>query len=134
MLGGKSMKQYLIRIMSYGFLVWLIPFAVAIPFHSRDGKLLTDIFLFKTVMILVGSLTGSLLLASLAIRISGKTLPTLLYTGLIWLVINWGLDFLILLPMSKMSVSDYLIQIGLGYLTMLIIAFAIGKAVDKKIA
>ncbi|MBM9577645.1 hypothetical protein JWG45_10820 [Leptospira sp. 201903070] len=128
------MKQYLIRIMSYGFLVWLIPFAVAIPFHSRDGKLLTDIFLFKTVMILVGSLTGSLLLASLAIRISGKTLPTLLYTGLIWLVINWGLDFLILLPMSKMSVSDYLIQIGLGYLTMLIIAFAIGKAVDKKIA
>ncbi|PJZ53279.1 hypothetical protein [Leptospira adleri] len=128
------MKQHLVRILSYGFLVWLIPFAVAIPFHTRDGKLLTDIFLFKSVMILVGSLTGSFLLASLAIRIEGKTLPTLLFTGLIWLVINWGLDFLILLPMSKMSVSDYSIQIGMGYLTMLIVAFALGRAVDRKSA
>ncbi|EMO23584.1 hypothetical protein LEP1GSC168_0861 [Leptospira santarosai str. HAI134] len=48
------MKQYLIRIFSYGFLVWLIPFIVAISFHSRDGKLQTDLFLFKTVMLLVG--------------------------------------------------------------------------------
>ncbi|TGM52788.1 hypothetical protein [Leptospira adleri] len=128
------MKQHLVRILSYGFLVWLIPFAVAIPFHTRDGKLLTDIFLFKSVMILVGSLTGSFLLASLAIRIEGKTLPTLLFAGLIWLVINWGLDFLILLPMSKMSVSDYSIQIGMGYLTMLIVAFALGRAVDRKSA
>ncbi|MBM9502475.1 hypothetical protein JWG44_19665 [Leptospira sp. 201903071] len=128
------MKQYLVRILSYGFLVWLIPFAVAIPFYTRDGKLQTDIFLFKTVMILVGSLTGSLLLASLAIRISGKTLSTLLVTALIWLIINWGLDFLILLPMSKMSVPDYFIQIGFGYLTMSIIAFSIGRAVDQRSA
>ncbi|AOP34920.1 hypothetical protein A0128_14340 [Leptospira tipperaryensis] len=126
------MKQYLVRILSYGFLVWLIPFAVAIPFYSRDGILLTDLFLFKTVMLLVGSLTGSLLLASLAVKVAGKVLSTLLFAGFVWLVINWGLDFLILIPMSKMSVSDYFIQIGLRYLPIMIVAFSIGWAVDKR--
>ncbi|XDD49471.1 hypothetical protein AB3N59_13815 [Leptospira sp. WS92.C1] len=127
------MKQNLVRIFCYGFLVWLIPFAVAIPFYTPDGKLQTDIFLFKTTMILVGSLTGSALLVSLTGRILGKVFPVLVVTALIWLAINWGLDFLILIPMSKMNVSDYFIQIGLGYLTMLIVASAIGWAVDKKI-
>ncbi|RHX84261.1 hypothetical protein [Leptospira stimsonii] len=128
------MKQYLVRILSYGFLVWLIPFAVAIPFHSRDGKLLTDMFLFKTVMILVGNLTGSVLLSLLAVKISGRTLSILFITGILWLAINWGLDFLILLPMSKMSVSDYFVQIGFRYLTILIVAFSIGWVVDKRSA
>ncbi|EPG80729.1 hypothetical protein LEP1GSC048_1256, partial [Leptospira santarosai serovar Shermani str. 1342KT] len=91
------MKQYLIRIFSYGFLVWLIPFIVAISFHSRDGKLQTDLFLFKTVMLLVGNFTGCVLLTSLALKISGKKFSILLNTGFIWLAINWGLDFLILL-------------------------------------
>ncbi|EMY78917.1 hypothetical protein LEP1GSC060_0853 [Leptospira weilii serovar Ranarum str. ICFT] len=125
------MKKYLIRIFSYGFLVWLIPFMVAIPFHTKDGKLQTDLFLFKTVMILVGTLTGCVLLASLALKISGKKFPVLLSAGLIWLGINWGLDFLILIPMSKMNAGDYFIQIGLRYLTMIFISFTIGWVVDR---
>ncbi|EKO51236.1 hypothetical protein LEP1GSC127_2995 [Leptospira kirschneri str. 200801925] len=124
------MKQHLVRIFSYGFLVWLIPFAVAVPFHSRDGKLLTDLFLFKTVMILVGNFTGCILLASLALKISGKKFSILFNTGFVWLAINWGLDFLILLPMSKMSVGDYFIQIGLRYLTMIFISFTVGWVTD----
>ncbi|MCG6194242.1 hypothetical protein LFX25_13405 [Leptospira sp. FAT2] len=125
------MKQYLIRIFAYGFLVWLIPFMVAIPFHTPDGQLLTDIFLFKSVMILVGNLTGCILIAALALKITGKKFSILLTTGLIWLAINWGLDFLILIPMSKMSVSDYFIKIGLGYLTMVIIPSAVGYVADR---
>ncbi|EMF90046.1 hypothetical protein LEP1GSC005_4152 [Leptospira santarosai str. ST188] len=125
------MKQYLIRIFSYGFLVWLIPFIVAISFHSRDGKLQTDLFLFKTVMLLVGNFTGCVLLASLALKISGKKFSILLNTGFIWLAINWGLDFLILLPMSKMNAGDYFIQIGLRYLTMIFISFTVGWVADR---
>ncbi|TGL76860.1 hypothetical protein [Leptospira yasudae] len=125
------MKQYLIRILAYGFLVWLIPFMVAIPFHTPDGQLLTDIFLFKSVMILVGNLTGCILIVALALKITGKKFSILLTTGFIWLAINWGLDFLILIPMSKMSVGDYFIKIGLGYLTMVIIPSAIGYVADR---
>lgn len=104
---------------------------VAIPFHTPDGQLLTDIFLFKSVMILVGNLTGCILIAALALKITGKKFSILLTTGLIWLAINWGLDFLILIPMSKMSVSDYFIKIGLGYLTMVIIPSAVGYVADR---
>lgn len=125
------MKKHLVRIFSYGFLVWLIPFVVAIPFHSRDGKLLTDLFLFKTVMILVGNFTGCVLLASLVLKIPGKKFRILFATGFIWLTINWGLDFLILLPMSKMNVVDYFIQIGLRYLTMIFISFTVGWVMDR---
>ncbi len=46
----------------YGFLVWLVPFATAIPFYSRDGELVIDVFLFKSIMIVVGSLIGAFLL------------------------------------------------------------------------
>lgn len=127
------MKQHLVRIFGYGFLVWLIPFLVAIPFHTRDGKLLTDIFLFKTVMLIIGNLTGCVLFVSLALKISGKKLPILLGAGWIWLFINWGLDFLILLPMSKMSPGDYFIQIGLRYFTMIFVPFAIGWVADKSV-
>ncbi|MDV6235661.1 hypothetical protein CH379_008490 [Leptospira ellisii] len=126
------MKKHLLRIFVYGFLVWLIPFAVAIPFHSRNGELLTDVFLFKTVMIIVGNFTGCALLVSLAPKIEGRTLPVLFATGLIWLAINWGLDFLILIPMSKMGVSEYFIRIGGGYLTMVSIPVAIGLVADRR--
>ncbi|PJZ59159.1 hypothetical protein EHQ76_19935 [Leptospira barantonii] len=125
------MKQHLVRIFGYGFLVWLIPFLVAIPFYTRDGKLLTDIFLFKSVMLITGSLTGCLLFVSLALKISGKKFGILLSAGFIWLIINWGLDFLILLPMSKMSPADYFIQIGLGYIAMVFVSFAIGWVADR---
>ncbi|EQA53354.1 hypothetical protein CH370_17925 [Leptospira kmetyi] len=125
------MKQHLVRIFGYGFLLWLIPFLVAIPFYTRDGKLLTDIFLFKSVMLITGSLTGCLLFVSLALKISGKKFGILLGSGFIWLIINWGLDFLILLPMSKMSPGDYFIQIGLGYIAMVFVSFSIGWVADK---
>ncbi|TGK28952.1 hypothetical protein EHQ12_15280 [Leptospira gomenensis] len=128
------MKKHLSRILLYGFLVWLVPFVVAIPFHSRNGELLTDVFLFKTVMIIVGNFTGCVLLALLVPRIEGKTLSVLFGTGLFWLGINWGLDFLILIPMSKMSVSEYFIRIGGGYLTMVSIPVVIGFVVDKRSA
>ena len=46
----------------YGFLTWLIPFIIAIPFYSRDGQPLIDIFLLKSIMIVVGSTTGAIFL------------------------------------------------------------------------
>ncbi|MBF3317536.1 hypothetical protein ISU75_18600, partial [Leptospira borgpetersenii serovar Hardjo-bovis] len=69
--------------------------------------------------------------ASLVLRIPGKEFRILFATGFIWLTINWGLDFLILLPMSKMNVEDYFIQIGLRYLTMIFISFTVGWIMDR---
>lgn len=128
------MKQHLIRILIYGFFVWLIPFAVSIPFYTPDGNLRTDIYLFKTVMILTGSFTGCLLTVSLALKISGKRLPILVSAGWIWLFLNWGLDFLVLVPLSKMDGGTYFLRIGLGYLTMVFVPTAVGYVADRMVS
>jgi len=42
-----------IRNILYGFLAWLIPFVTAFFFYSKEGGLVIDIFLFKSIMIIV---------------------------------------------------------------------------------
>ena len=51
-----------IRNILYGFLTWLIPFVSAFFFYSKEGSLIIDIFLFKTIMIVVGAIIGAFLL------------------------------------------------------------------------
>ncbi|TGK42429.1 hypothetical protein [Leptospira andrefontaineae] len=125
------MKNILVRVLSFGFLVWLVPFVVAMGFFSPERKLLVDMFTFKTVMLLVGTATGSYLLFLLSKRIQRPAFKTFLFIGAIWLIENWILDFVILLPLSGMSVSDYFVQIGLRYVQILFVAAAIGAAIDR---
>lgn len=58
-----KMNKYLKNIF-YGFLAWLIPFVASIFFYTRERKLTIDIFLFKSIMIVVGSISASILLVS----------------------------------------------------------------------
>ena len=60
-----------ILIVIYGFLVWLIPFLVAIPFYSPDGAILVDEQLFKSIMIVTGAIVGAFLLVKYFKGISG---------------------------------------------------------------
>ncbi len=116
----------------YGFLVWLIPFVAAFAFYSRDGELAIDIFLFKTIMIIVGALIGAYLLVRYFRKVEQNHLREGVYVGLLWLVMNWALDFATLVPMNDMAASAYFSEIGLRYLTMPIFAVAIGAVLQKE--
>jgi len=118
----KSIKKTLI----YGLLTWLIPFIIAIPFYSRDGQPLIDIFLFKTIMIVVSSIAGAIFLILYFKKVTEDYLREGLVIGLIWLAINWILDFIVLIPMAKMDIGTYFAQIGLRYLTIPIFSITIG--------
>ena len=118
----KSIKKTLI----YGLLTWLIPFIVAIPFYSRDGQPLIDIFLLKSIMIVIGSVTGAIFLILYFKKVTKNYLREGLFIGLIWLAINWILDFIVLVPMAKMDIGTYFAQIGLKYLTIPIFSITIG--------
>ncbi|MEE8576177.1 MAG: hypothetical protein V3T31_02880 [candidate division Zixibacteria bacterium] len=118
----KSIKHTL----AFGFLTWLIPFAVAIPFYSKDGQLLIDIFLFKSIMMIVGAAAGALFMVLYFKKVTESFLREGLWLGLIWLVINLILDFAVLLPLANMSASDYITQIGLRYLIIPIFSSTIG--------
>ena len=126
------MKKYL-KIIFYGFIAWLVPFVSAFFFYTREGKLNIDIHFFKTIMILVGSITGALLLISYFKKIHAEYFKQGILVGVIWFCVNILLDLLILIPMSGMSIPDYFTQIGLRYLVMPAMSIAVGTSLAKKI-
>lgn len=115
-----------------GLIVWVVPFVVSLPFHDQSGNLIIDIFAFKTLMILVSSATGLFLLARQIPRFQPSFARNGLMLSLIWLGLNWALDFLILIPLSGMSLSEYFLSTGLRYLHMPMSGFFIGMALDAK--
>jgi hypothetical protein len=118
-------------LLFFGFLSWLIPFLLSIPFYSTRGVLLVDVFLFKSIMIVVGSLVGTILMVVLFLRIQEGYLREGILIGVSWLVINWVMDGLVLLPMSGMDVATYFSQIGIRYLVIPVIAIGMGFVLER---
>jgi len=122
------------RALLYGLLTWLIPFVVSVPFYSRDGTLSIDIFLFKSIMIIVGSLVGLALIVGYFKRVEGAFLREGLLIGSIWLVINWLFDFIFFVLITKMDMQIYFVQIGIRYLTIPIYSIAIGFLLKNRLS
>ncbi|KAB2945296.1 MAG: hypothetical protein MPEBLZ_02348 [Candidatus Methanoperedens nitroreducens] len=125
------MNKY-VRNVLYGFLAWLIPFVASILFYTREGELTIDIFLLKSIMIVVGSFSAAILLISYFKNINVDYLKEGIIVGLVWFGINIVLDLLILVPMSGMSIMDYFMQIGLRYLAIPAMSIAVGTALENK--
>jgi hypothetical protein len=125
------MNKY-VRNVLYGFLAWLIPFVASFFFYSREGKLTIDIFLFKSIMIVIGSFSAAILLISYFRNINVDYLKEGIIVGLMWFGISIVLDLLILIPMSGMSIMDYFMRIGLSYLAIPAMSIAVGTALENK--
>lgn len=117
----------------YGFLSWFVPFFVSIFFFSKDGGLQIDLFLFKTIMIVVGSLSGCFLLYRYFLLVDSKFFKEGFAIGISWVFMNWLLDILVLIPMSKMPMDVYFIQIGFRYLSLLFFSIAMGAILERKV-
>jgi uncharacterized membrane protein YpjA len=125
------MNKYLKNIL-YGFLAWLIPFVASFFFYTREGKLTIDIFLFKSIMIVVGSFSAAILLVSYFKKIKAGYFKEGIIVGLTWFGINIVLDLLILIPMSGMSIAEYFTKIGISYLAIPAMSIAVGTALENK--
>jgi len=119
------MNKYL-KIGWFGFLTWLIPFAAGFLFYSPQGQLNIDQVVFKSIMIVVGSITGITMLTLYFRKIDKNYLVEGIMVGIAWFVINILLDLLILVPMSKMAVGTYFAQIGWEYVTIPTMSIAMG--------
>jgi hypothetical protein len=120
-----------LKILLFGFLTWLIPFVSGFFFYSREGQLLIDIFLFKSIMIVVASITGASLLMLYFRALEKDYLREGITVGLVWFTINILLDLVALVPMSGMSIGDYFAQIGLRYLIIPTMGIAMGYVADS---
>ncbi len=110
----------------------MIPFVAAIFFYGRDGNLNVDIFLFKSIMIVVGSISAAILLVLYFKKVKGDFLREGVKLGVVWFVMNIGLDLLILIPMSGMSYGDYFMQIGIRYLVIPVMTIMVGVVLKDK--
>ena len=125
------MKQTL-KMILFGVLTWLVPMVVGIFCYSKEGELIINQDLFKSIMIIVGSGIGSLLLVFYFKKLNGSYLKQGIIVGLVWLAINYVLDLVITMPMSQLSLADYMAQIGLRYLVIPMTSMTIGYLLEKK--
>ncbi len=116
----------ILKIVIFGFLTWIIPFVVSFFFYTPQGQLLMDVSLFKSLMIVVGSLTGALFLVLYFRKVEKNYLQEGITVGMLWFVLNILLDLIVLVPMTKISVETYFAQIGLRYLLIPIMSISIG--------
>lgn len=119
------------KIIGFGLLTWLIPFVTAFAFFGPDGNIRIDMDLFKSIMIVVASLVSSLLLVLYFKKVKSNYRKEGIVIGLIWLAMNLILDILILLPMSKMALGQYVAQIGLRYLMIPIMSTSFGLLLEQ---
>ncbi|WP_459202139.1 hypothetical protein [Methanococcus sp. CF] len=117
----------------FGLLTWLIPFLLSFLFYSESEGLVIDIFLFKSIMIVVSGLVGVSLLVLYFKDIEKDYLLEGISVGVFWLIINLILDIIILIPMSKMTYVDYFSQIGLRYLIIPTISTSMGYLLKIKL-
>jgi uncharacterized membrane protein YpjA len=83
--------------------------------------------LFKSIMVVVSGGVGAVLLLAVLRRLS-STVASGLLIGVYWLIVNLGLDLLVLVPMTHMSLFDYVMTIGVRYLQIPIFAVCLALA------
>ena len=111
------------------FLTWLVPFLAAIPFYGSNG-LLIDQQLFKSIMIVVGSITAAILIVWCFRPVEKNYTHEAIVTGMVWLLANWILDLIVLVGLLGMALPDYATQIGLRYLVIPAMVIAAGVVAD----
>jgi uncharacterized membrane protein YpjA len=120
----------MLRRAGYGVILWVIPYVTAIPLL---GLMKTDRIFFKTIMIVEGTIVGGVLAALYFREVRSQFLQEGLITSVVWIVMNWALDFVALLPFSRHSVPRYFIEIGARYVAMAAPLVAIGYVLEHKL-
>ena len=124
------MNKY-VKLVGFGFLIWLIPFLVSFvifPLRNANRPL------FESIMPIILVLTVMIISVLYFKKIEKKSLKEGLIAGVLWFVLSLAIDTMLFLPSSSMQMSfiDYMMDIGLTYLIILMIPIGIGALVSKK--
>jgi hypothetical protein len=123
------------NVVRYGMvagLIWLIPFALSIPFFGADRQLLVNFWLFKGIMAVVLSTTSFVLLGWLYRKwqLQQRHWEGYAALGLGIMLINIILDVLTIVQFGRMSSVEYLSQIAVVYFLIVAISVIQGTRVQ----
>jgi len=131
-LDGNSMNKYL-KIVLFGFILWLVPFITSFLFVDAKGNFLIPETFFKSIMIVLGSLVGVILAVRYFKNIKSDFVTEGVLLGVIWLVINLAMDIIFVSTgFFRMTLTQYFTDIGLRYLSMPIYTIGLGYALKNR--
>jgi len=125
-------KQMIIKNLWLGFLSWLIPFIISFLFYKPGGELLVPYATFKSIITVVGALSGCYLLYRYFKYVDNNFIRNGVIVGLTWFVINLILDAIILIPIMKTTLTNYFMTIGISYFSIPVISTTMGFLLDRK--
>ena len=119
------------RVLLAGVATWAVPLAVSMGFFDRAGNLTVAPGLFHAILSVV--LAGAVAWAAVWV---GRTVPLTagagLAIGLFWLVMNVGLDALVLLPLTGMGAGDWAADVAPRYLAIPLLTAAVGAGFSPR--
>ena len=127
----QTMVKSIKKLLAYGFLIWLIPFLVSfLIFPIREDNRL----LFESIMPVV--LTTVVIVFSVLYfnKMETNFVREGIIVGITWMAISIIIDLFMFLPESQwhMSLLDYMIDIGLTYMIILLIPIGFGGLIEKR--
>lgn len=125
-------KKLIIKTILLGFISWLIPFVFSFLFYTPEGELTVPYDLFKSIMIVIASITGCYLLFLYFKFVESNFIKKGVIVGVSWFLINLILDTFVLLPMMNESFLDYFISIGLRYMVIPAISITMGYLLNRQ--
>ncbi|WP_048151774.1 hypothetical protein [Methanolacinia paynteri] len=122
-------KSQYSRAVLAGIVTWLVPFLVSLLFYNQNG-LTIDVFLFKSIMIVVGAITGALMIVWYFRPETENYLRAGIIFGATALVINWVLDLVVLCGMLGEDPLSWFAGVGVRYFVIPVMSITVGYVAD----
>ena len=126
------MKKYVKWIIGFGILIWLIPFLISfVVFPLKDSNRP----LFESIMPVVLTITVVTFSILFFKRVDKEFMKEGFIVGIVWFTISIVIDLFMFIPESSMHMPlvDYIMDIGLTYLIILVIPVGFGYMLEKRI-
>jgi len=120
-----------LKIILFGFLVWLIPFLVAFVIFPLRTSMRP---LFESIMPLTLTIVVIILAYYYLKNIEVDFVKEGVIIGIVWFIIDIAIDLVMFLPASpmQMSFADYMMDIGLTYVMIPVITIGMGYMAKNK--
>lgn len=120
-----------VKLILYGFLIWLVPFLASLVIFPLKTSMNP---LFESIMPVIITITVVTFTYMYFKPLLGNYISEGVKVGLIWIIISLAIDLLLFLPPSpmQMSLTSYIMDIGITYLMIPIITIGSGYLLSKK--
>ena len=120
-----------LKIVLFGFLVWLIPFAVSFVVYPLKAPMYS---LFESIMSVIIAISAVAFSYFYLKGIETNFVREGIITGAVWFIIAIIIDLLMFMPVSPMHMNfaDYIMTVGIKYLIIPVVTIGMGYMAQNK--